>query len=86
MLEPVYKEVFRGRIAVREVFKITKVGIVAGCWLPKGPLPATIRSACCVTMSSFTRAKSRALRRFKDDVSEVKQGFECGVTIANFPT
>ena len=81
MLEPVFKEVYKGRAEVREVFRISKVGNVAGCMVRDG----------CITRNSQMRVlrdnmvvhtgKIETLKRFKNDVSEVKAGFECGMTL-----
>ena len=85
MLEPVYKEVFKGRVAVREVFRISKVGNVAGCMVQDGSIArdSDVR-LLRDNIVAFT-GKVESLRRFKNDVSEVKAGFECGVTLHNFP-
>jgi hypothetical protein len=58
LLAPVYKEIYRGRAEVREVFRVSKVGAVAGCWWSTATFPATRRSACCATMWWFSPAKS----------------------------
>jgi translation initiation factor IF-2 len=84
LLEPVYKEVYKGRAEVRETFRITKVGNVAGCYVQDG----TITRGCEVRVLRDNvvvhTGKIEGLRRFKDDVSEVKSGFECGISLANF--
>ena len=84
LLEPVYKEVYRGRAEVRDTFKITKVGSVAGCIVQDGQL--TRDSSVRVLRDNVVvhTGKIGSLRRFKNDVSEVKSGAECGVTIENF--
>jgi translation initiation factor IF-2 len=84
LLEPVYKEVYRGRAEVRDTFKITKVGSVAGCIVLDGQL--TRDSSVRVLRDNVVvhTGKIGSLRRFKNDVSEVKSGAECGVTIDNF--
>ena len=84
MLEPVFKEVYQGRAAVREVFRISKVGNVAGCMVIDGLIKRDgdvrlLRDNVVV----FT-GKIDSLKRFKNDASEVKNGFECGVTLRNF--
>jgi translation initiation factor IF-2 len=84
LLEPVYKEVFRGRAEVREVFRITKVGIVAGCMVTEGILTRDSQMRVLRDNIVIHTGRIESLRRFKNDVSEVKSGFECGVTIANF--
>jgi len=84
MLDPVYKEVFRGRAEVRDVFRITKVGTVAGCYVTEG----TFSRDCSVRLlrdgAVVHTGKLDTLKRFKNDVSEVKTGFECGIAIANY--
>jgi translation initiation factor IF-2 len=84
MLEPVYREVFRGRAEVKEVFRITKVGIVAGCQVIDGTV--TRDSEVRVLRDNVVVHTGRvgSLRRFKNDVSEVKSGMECGVSLENF--
>jgi translation initiation factor IF-2 len=84
LLEPVFKEVFRGRAEVREVFRITKVGMVAGCMVTEGTLTRDSRMRVLRDNIVIHTGRIESLRRFKNDVSEVKSGFECGVTIANF--
>ncbi len=84
MLDPVYKEVFRGRAVVRDVFKITKVGIVAGSQVIDGVLTRNSHVRVLRENVVVHTGKIESLKRFKDDVSEVKSGFECGVTVANF--
>jgi translation initiation factor IF-2 len=84
MLDPVFKEVFKGRAVVRDVFKITKVGIVAGCQVTEGVLTRNNQVRILRDNVVIHKGKIESLKRFKDDVSEVKAGFECGITIANF--
>ncbi len=84
MLEPVFKEVFRGRAEVREVFRIAKVGTVAGCLVQEGVLSRESQIRLLRDNVVIHTGKIGSLKRFKDDVSEVKTGFECGVGIENF--
>jgi translation initiation factor IF-2 len=84
LLEPVFKEVFRGRAEVREVFKISKVGTVAGCMVTEGTLTRDSQARVLRDNIVVHTGRIESLRRFKNDVSEVKSGFECGITIANF--
>jgi translation initiation factor IF-2 len=84
LLEPVFREIYKGKAEVRETFRITKVGSVAGCIVQDGVI--TRDSEVRVlrdNVVAFT-GKIGSLRRFKDDVSEVKNGMECGITIENF--
>jgi translation initiation factor IF-2 len=84
LLAPVFKEVYRGKAEVRETFRISKVGAVAGCQVTDGSIPRD--SECRVLRDNIVvhTGKIGSLRRFKDDVSEVKIGMECGITLANF--
>jgi len=84
MLEKEMEEVIVGNAEVREVFKISKVGTVAGCMVTDGYLKRNnpirlIREGIVVYSGEMT-----ALKRFKDDVAEVKSGFDCGISIKNF--
>jgi translation initiation factor IF-2 len=84
MLEPVFKEVYQGRAEVREVFRITKVGTVAGCYVQDGTVTRDSQIRLLRDNVVVHTGRIDSLRRFKNDVSEVKNGFECGVAIANF--
>ena len=84
MLAPVYKEIYRGKAEIREVFKVSKVGTVAGCLVMDGQI--TRDSQMRITRDNIVvhTGKIGSLRRFKDDVSEVRAGMECGITLDNF--
>ncbi len=84
MLEPVFKEVYRGRAEIREVFRITKVGTVAGCMVVDGTIPRDGQVRLLRDNVVVFTGKIESLKRFKNDASEVKQGFECGIGIANY--
>jgi translation initiation factor IF-2 len=84
LLDPVYKEVYRGRAEVREVFRISKVGSVAGCVVQDGQLTRDSLVRLLRDNVVVHTGKIGSLRRFKNDVSEVKSGAECGVTVENF--
>lgn len=82
MLAPHIKRIFLGRAKVKAVFNLSKSGIVAGCMVDKGKI---LRGAICqITRGSeiVHEGKVQALKRFKDDVKEVAQGFECGISTA----
>ncbi|MEM9337386.1 MAG: translation initiation factor IF-2 [Bacteroidota bacterium] len=84
MLEPTSEEVITGNIEVREVFKISKIGTVAGCYVTDGIVKRTnqvrlIRDGIVVYTGEINQ-----LKRFKEDVGEVKNGYECGLSIKNF--
>ena len=84
LLAPVFKEAYRGRTQVREVFKISKVGTVAGCMVLDGVLSRDSQVRLLRDNVVVYTGKVDSLRRFKNDASEVKAGFECGVTLQNF--
>lgn len=84
LLEPTEKEVITGNIEVRETFKISKVGTVAGCFVTDGFVKRQnqirlIRDGIVTYTGDIGQ-----LKRFKDDVNEVKSGYECGLSIKNF--
>jgi translation initiation factor IF-2 len=84
LLEPVYREVYRGKAEVRETFRITKVGNVAGCLVQDGSITRDSEVRLLRDNVVVYTGKVSSLRRFKDDVSEVKSGMECGITLENF--
>ena len=84
MLEPVFKEVYQGRAQVREVFRISKVGNVAGCMVIDGLIKRDSEVRVLRDNVVVFTGKMESLRRFKNDASEVKNGFECGLTVRNF--
>jgi translation initiation factor IF-2 len=84
LLEPVFKEVYQGKAEVRDTFRISKVGMVAGCFVQDGFLKRGSEIRILRDNIVIHTGKVGSLRRFKDDVSEVRSGMECGVTIENF--
>jgi len=84
MLEPVFKEVYQGRVEIREVFRISKVGNVAGCYVQDGFIKRDSEVRILRDNVVVFTGKVDTLKRFKNDASEVKSGFECGITIRNF--
>ena len=84
LLAPIIKEVFQGRVEVRDVFRITKVGTVAGCFVSEGFVKRSSNLRLLRDNVIVHTGKVDTLKRFKDDVSEVKQGFECGLSIAGY--
>jgi len=84
MLAPERREKIVGTAEVRDIFKITKVGTIAGCYISDGHIERSgkgrlIRDGIVIYDGQFS-----SLKRFKDDVKEVREGFECGIGIANF--
>src|SRR5262249_25282622 len=84
LLDPVFKEVYKGRAQVREVFRISKVGTVAGCMVEDGVLTRNSEVRLLRDHKVIYTGKIDNLKRFKNDASEVKAGFECGVSLTNF--
>jgi translation initiation factor IF-2 len=84
LLDPVFKEVYKGRADVRDTFRISKVGMVAGCYVTDGTLARGNEVRLLRDNVVIHTGKIEGLRRFKDDVSEVKSGFECGISLHNF--
>ncbi len=84
MLEPVVKEVYRGRAEVRQTFRISKVGTVAGCVVVDGYLSRASEVRVLRDNVVVYTGKIASLKRFKDDAHEVKAGLECGVAVENF--
>ncbi|GIM47842.1 translation initiation factor IF-2 [Collibacillus ludicampi] len=84
MLDPEYKEVIVGRAEVRQIFKVSKIGTIAGCYVTDGKIARNndarvIRDGIVVYEGKFD-----SLKRYKDDVREVAAGFECGLTLERF--
>lgn len=84
MLEPEFEEVITGNIQVREVFKITKVGTVAGSYVTDGFITRKNKIRIIRDGIVIHEGEIDQLKRFKDDVAEVKAGYECGISIKNF--
>ena len=84
MLEPVFKEVYVGRADVRETFRISKVGTVAGLYVQDGMLVRDCEVRLLRDNVVVFTGRLNSLKRFKNDAAEVKAGFECGASIANF--
>jgi translation initiation factor IF-2 len=84
LLEPVFREVYKGKAEVRETFRITKVGNVAGCLVQDGVITRDSEVRLLRDNVVVYTGRVSSLRRFKDDVSEVRNGQECGITLENF--
>ncbi len=84
MLAPEFEEVVSGQAVVREVYKISKIGTVAGSYVTDGTI---IRNSGIRVLREgivIFEGKMSSLKRFKDDVKEVRQGYECGISVENF--
>ncbi|MGP8260724.1 MAG: translation initiation factor IF-2 [Acidobacteriaceae bacterium] len=84
LLDPVFKENYAGKAEVTNIFKITKVGQIAGCRVTDGVITRTAQVRVLREGEEVWRGKIGSLKRFKDDVSEVRQGVECGIDLAGF--
>jgi len=79
LLEPFSKEVFVGRAQVKQVFKVTKAGTIAGCIVARGRIARTGVAKLIRDKSVIYEGKIASLKRFKDDVRDVNEGVECGI-------
>jgi translation initiation factor IF-2 len=84
LLEPTFKEMVAGHAEIRETFRVPKVGVIAGCYVTDGRILRTAQVRLLRDNVVIFEGRIGSLRRFKDDVSEVKEGFECGIGIANY--
>jgi len=84
LLAPEKKEVVLGEAEVRQIFKIAKVGTIAGCFVKSGVIPRTARVRVIRDGVEVYEGTIASLKRFKDDVREVREGFECGIGVENF--
>jgi translation initiation factor IF-2 len=84
MLDPIFKEVVIGHAEVRNVFKVTKVGAIAGCMITSGKISRNAEARLIRGGIVVFTGKIESLKRFKDDVKEVAQGYECGITLDRY--
>ncbi len=84
LLEPVIKETYHGRAEVRETFRIPKVGTIAGCYVQDGNIKRDSEVRLLRDNVVVFKGKISSLRRFKEDVAEVRNGLECGIAIQNY--
>ena len=84
LLEPVFKETYLGRAEVRETFRVPKVGTIAGCYVQDGTIKRDAEVRLVRDNVQVFKGRVGSLRRFKDDVSEVRNGMECGIGIAGY--
>ena len=84
MLEPVYKEETIGEVEVRQIYKASRVGTIAGGMVTSGKITRDSKVRLVRDGVVVYEGELGSLKRFKDDVKEVKAGFECGLTIANY--
>lgn len=84
MLDPEYEEVVLGQVEVRETIKVSKVGTVAGCYVTDGMVKSSAQIRLIRDGIVVFEGELSSLKRFKDDVKEVKNGYECGLTIKDY--
>ncbi|MGI8315131.1 translation initiation factor IF-2 [Halobacillus mangrovi] len=84
MLDPEYEEKIIGQVEVRETFKVSKIGTIAGSYVTEGRVTRNAGIRVIREGVVIYEGEIDVLKRFKDDVKEVQQGYECGITIKNF--
>jgi len=84
MLAPSLRETFLGNAQIREVYDITKTGKVAGCYITEGMVKRGSKVRLLRNDIVIHEGTLKTLRRFKDDVKEVKEGYECGMAFENY--
>lgn len=84
LLDPDIKEVYLGRVEIRQLYKISNVGTVAGCYVLDGKITRNCNVRILRQGVVIFESKLSSLKRFKDDVKEVAKGYECGLSIENF--
>jgi len=84
LLEPIVKETYLGRAEVRDTFRVPKVGVIAGCYISDGVVKRDAEVRLLRDNVVVFKGKIGSLRRFKEDVNEVRNGMECGISITNY--
>ena len=84
LLEPIVRERLVGRAEVRDTFRVAKFGTIAGCFVLDGSVARNARIRLVRDGAVVHEGRTASLRRFRDDVNEVRSGYECGISIANF--
>ena len=84
MLDPVYKEVVIGTAEIRQIFKVSNVGTIAGCYVLTGKVSRNAGIRVIRDNIVIHDGKLISLKRFKDDAKEVDKGYECGLQIENY--
>ena len=84
LLAPKFKELIIGRAEVREVFNLPKIGSIAGCHVSQGKMERNLEARLIRDSVVVYQGKIISIRRFKEDVKEVQQGYECGLSLENF--
>src|SRR5690606_17144816 len=84
MLDPEYREVVTGHAEVRNIFKISRVGTIAGCMVTDGKIVRDANVRLLREGVVIHEGRIESLKRFKDDAKEVLQGYECGISLENY--
>jgi len=84
MLEPVEKETVLGHAEVRKVFRISKVGNIAGCYVTDGEIRRNVRAKVLRNGEVVAMGDIVSLKHLQEDVKELRQGYECGIALRNF--
>jgi translation initiation factor IF-2 len=84
LLEPVFEEVVTGEAEVREIFRIPRVGAVAGCYVTNGVITRGSKVRFLRDGTIIWKGTVTSLKRFKDDAREVAAGYECGIGLSDF--
>ena len=84
VLEPVTKETYMGTAEVRDTFRVPKVGTIAGCYVTEGQISRNAQVRLLRDAVVVYEGKVSSLKRFKDDASEVRSGFECGIGLQGY--
>jgi translation initiation factor IF-2 len=84
MLDAIEKEVILGKALVQETFKVSKIGTIAGCRVTEGVMKRQAKARLLRDSVVVWEGDIATLKRFKDDTNEVRQGFECGISLVNF--
>ncbi|WP_093252153.1 translation initiation factor IF-2 [Tessaracoccus oleiagri] len=84
MLKPIFKEVVRGQAEIRNIFRSSKIGNIAGCMVIDGTIKRNAKARLLRDGVVVTETSIASLRREKDDATEVREGFECGLTLHNY--
>jgi translation initiation factor IF-2 len=84
MLAPEFEEVVTGEAEVREIFRVPRVGAIAGCYVQSGTITRNSKVRFLREGTIIWKGTINSLRRFKEDVREVQAGFECGIGLSDF--
>jgi translation initiation factor IF-2 len=84
LLDPVFEQKVVGEVEVRETYNVSRIGTIAGCMVTNGIIKKNAIVKLVRDGKIIYEGKLGSLKRFKDDVKEVRQGFDCGLTLENY--